>query len=114
MWKDETTLGDIDIAAQRIAQFVGGYTFEQFVEDEKTWSAVLYQISLIGEAVKRLSEPFRARHPSLPWPEMAGMRNRIIHGYDAVDLERVWQTVTVSIPDLRAAIARLRSEEPED
>jgi len=59
MWKDETILLDIDVAARRITGFVEGYTFEQFVADEKTWSAVLYQIGVIGEAVKRLSEPFR-------------------------------------------------------
>ena len=58
--------------------------FEQFAADERTWSAVLYQISVIGEAVKRLSESFRAQHPSMPWPQMAGMRKKVIHGYDAV------------------------------
>ncbi len=90
MWKDESILLDIDAAARRITGFVRGFTFEQFVEDERTWSAVLYQISVIGEAVKRLSESFRAQHPSIPWPQMAGMRNKVIHGYDTVDFERVW------------------------
>lgn len=61
---------------------------------------MLYQISVIGEAVKRLSEPFPTQHPSIPWPQMAGMRNKVIHGYDTVDFERVWDTATVSIPDL--------------
>jgi uncharacterized protein with HEPN domain len=55
MWKDESILLDIDTAARRITGFVQGFTFEQFVADERTWSAVLYQISVIGEAVKRLS-----------------------------------------------------------
>jgi uncharacterized protein with HEPN domain len=114
MWKDETTLLDIDVAARRIAGFVQGFAFEQFVADERTWSAVLYQIGVIGEAVKRLSEPFRALHPSIPWPQMAAMRNLVIHAYDAVDFERVWDTATVSIPDLRAAIAPLLSPEAED
>ncbi len=62
MWKDEVTLQDIDVAARRIADFIQGYTFDRFAADEKTWSAVLYQIGVIGEAVKRLSEPFRAAH----------------------------------------------------
>jgi uncharacterized protein with HEPN domain len=107
MWKDETTLLDIDVAAQRIAEFIEGYAFERFVADEKTWSAVLYQIGVIGEAVKRLSEPFRTAHPSIPWIQIAGMRNRVIHGYDAVDFKRVWETVTESIPSLRVALAPL-------
>lgn len=114
MWKDEVTLQDIDVAARRIAEFIQGYTFDQFVADEKTWSAVLYQIGVIGEAVKRLSEPFRSAHPSTPWPEMAGMQNRVIHGYDAVDFERVWETVTRSIPALRATLAALPSPEADD
>jgi len=114
MWKDESILLDIDTAARRITGFVQGFTFEQFVADERTWSAVLYQISVIGEAVKRLSESFRAQHPSLPWPQMAGMRNKVIHGYDSVDFERVWGTVTVSIPALRAALGPLLSPEADD
>lgn len=113
MWKDETTLLDIDVAAQRIAEFVHGYTFEHFTADEKTWSAVLYQIGVIGEAVKRLSGPFRTANPSVSWSEMAGMRNRVIHGYDAVDFGRVWETVTESIPALRTAIAPLLSGEAD-
>lgn len=114
MWKDETTLLDIDVAARRVAGFVQGFTFEQFVADERTWSAVLYQIGVIGEAVKRLSDPFRTQHPSVPRPQMAGMRDKLFHGYDAVDFERVWDTATVSIPDLRAAIAPLLPLETED
>jgi len=80
MSKDEAALLDIDVAAQRVLEFVQGYSFERFAADEKTWSAVLYQIGVIGEAVKRLSEPFRAAHPSIPWSRIAGMRNRVIHG----------------------------------
>jgi uncharacterized protein with HEPN domain len=114
MWKDEVTLQDIEVAARRIAEFIQGYTSDQFSADEKTWSAVLYQIGVIGEAVKRLSEPFRAAHPSTPSSEMAGMRNRVIHGYDAVDFERVWETVTRSIPALRATLAALPSLEADD
>jgi uncharacterized protein with HEPN domain len=114
MSKDETTLLDIEVAAQRIAEFVQGYTFERFVADEKTWSAVLYQIGVIGEAVKRLSESFRAAQPAIPWSQIAGMRNRVIHGYDAVDFERVWETLTESIPDLRAALAPLLPRESDD
>jgi uncharacterized protein with HEPN domain len=113
MSKDETTLLDIDVA-QRVAEFVQGYTFDRFTADEKTWSAVLYQLGVIGAAVKRLSEPLRTAHPSVPWAQMAGMRNRVIHGYDALDFERVWQTVTESIPALRAALAPLLSLEAND
>jgi len=114
MWKDETTLLDIDVAAQRVAEFVQGHTFERFTADEKTWSAVLYQLGVIGEAVRRPSEPFRTAHPSIPWVQMAGLSNRVIHGYDAVDFNRVWETVTESIPALRASLAPLLSQEGDN
>jgi Ribonuclease HepT-like len=74
MSKDETTLLDIDVAAQRVLEFVRGYTFERFAADEKTWSAVLYQVGVIGEAVKSLSDPFRAANSSIPWSQISGMR----------------------------------------
>jgi uncharacterized protein with HEPN domain len=114
MRRDEVTLRDIEIAARRIAEFIQGYSVDQFAADEKTWSAVLYQIGVIGEAVKRLSEPFRAAHPETPWAQMAGMRNRVIHGYDAIDFSTVWETVTVSIPAMRAAVAPLMTPETDD
>lgn len=115
MSRDEATLlVDIDVAAERIADFVQGYTFDRFVTDDKTSSAVLYQIGVIGEAVKRLSEPFRLAHSSIPWSQMAGMHNHVIHGYDAVDFETVWETATRSIPELRAALAPLLPQETDD
>jgi uncharacterized protein with HEPN domain len=55
---------------------------------------------VIGEAVKRLSEEFRARHPEIPWARIAGMRDKLIHQYDAVDLDEVWKTVTKDIAPL--------------
>jgi len=55
---------------------------------------------VIGEAVKRLSEEFRAQHPEIPWARIAGMRDKLIHQYDAVDLDEVWKTVTKDIAPL--------------
>ena len=55
---------------------------------------------MIGEAVKRLSEDFRTQHPEIPWLRIAGMRDKLIHAYDAVDLDEVWKTVTKDIAPL--------------
>jgi uncharacterized protein with HEPN domain len=114
MLNDRAILIDLETAARRIAEFVNGYDLERFRQDAKTWSAVLYQISVIGEAVKRLSQPFRDAHPTIPWAQIAGMRNRVIHGYDTVDLDLVWQTATVSVPDLQMAIAPLLAAVADD
>jgi len=94
MGRDESTLLDIAKAARAILTFVQGLQKEDFLEDFKTQSAVLYQLIVIGEAVKRLSFEFRKQHPDIPWAAMAGMRNHLIHGYDVVDWDEVWRTAT--------------------
>jgi len=63
-------------------------------------SAVIWQLEIIGEATKRLSIPFRDNHPDIPWQKMAGMRDILIHAYDAVDLDEVWNAANQSIPRL--------------
>jgi len=61
----------------------------------------------LGEAVKRLSVEFRERHSDVPWSRIAGMRDRIIHGYDSVDLDEVWNAVTIHVPELAARLEPL-------
>jgi uncharacterized protein with HEPN domain len=100
MSRDDAALLDIANAARLIHTFIQGMTKEAFLGDLKTQSAVLHQVMVIGEAVKRLSEAFRERHPILPWALMAGMRDHLMHGYDAVDLEEVWRTATRDVPEV--------------
>ncbi len=78
-----------------------------FQQDEKTQSAVLHQILIIGEATKRVSSEFREQHPDIPWKLMAGMCDVVIHAYDSVDLSQVWKTATVEVPDLLGSIQPL-------
>jgi uncharacterized protein with HEPN domain len=104
MTRDEATLLDIVKAAQLASSFIQGMTKESFLDDIKTQSSVLYQLAVIGEAVKRLSHAFRAQHPDVPWQLIAGMRDHVIHGYDVVDWDEVWETATRDVPDLLAKI----------
>jgi uncharacterized protein with HEPN domain len=87
MHRDEATLLDIATAARLVSKFTEGMDRGDFLDDIKTQSSVLHQLMVLGEAVKRLSDDFRARHPEIPWTLMAGMRDKLIHGYDIVDLE---------------------------
>jgi uncharacterized protein with HEPN domain len=98
--RDDIVLKDIVNAAQQVVAFVEGFEKETFTDDLKTRSAVLYQLTVIGEAVKRLSSEFRAEHVQIPWALIAGMRDHLIHAYDLVDWDEVWKTVTKDVPDL--------------
>ena len=100
MQRDEVVIQDVINAARLVIEFVRGFDRETFIDDWKTGSAVLYQLTVIGEAVKRLSKEFRAKHPDIPWTLMAGMRDHLIHGYDLIDWDEVWKTATVDVPDL--------------
>jgi uncharacterized protein with HEPN domain len=100
MQRDEVVLQDIINATRLVKDFIQGFEKESFIQDWKTRSAVLYQITVIGEAVKRLSKEFRTGHPEIPWALIAGMRDNLIHGYDLVDWDEVWKTSTVDVPDL--------------
>ena len=105
--RDSAALLDITKAAQLALEFVAEMSQQAFEADRKTQSAVLYQIAILGEAVKRLSPEFRSQYPDIPWSAMAGMRDKQIHDYEGVDVERVWLTLQSSIPSLLQSILSL-------
>ena len=100
MQRDEVVIQDIINAARLVIEFVEGFEKNTFIEDWKTRSAVLYQLTVIGEAVKRLSKEFRATYSEVPWTLIAGMRDNLIHGYDLIDWDEVWKTSTTDVPEL--------------
>ncbi len=107
MPRDDAALLDIARAARLAVEFVAGLDRAAFVKDTKTQSAVLHQLLVIGEAVKRLSPEFRATHPQTPWTLIAGMHDKVIHAYDEVDLEEVFKTLEQDVPDLLKRIQPL-------
>ena len=112
MSRDDAVLLDMLIAARRAVEFASGVARDQFGSDLKTQSAILHQLLVLGEAVKRLSDTFRDSHAETPWKAVAGMRDRIIHGYDDVDLGEVWRTVEHDLPALIATLELLVPREP--
>ena len=85
--------------------------YEEFVQDPVSTRAVVRSLEIIGEAVKHLPQPFRERYPHIPWREMAGMRDKLIHEYFGVNYAIVWETVTRDIPKLREQIAEVLAKE---
>lgn len=107
MWRDEATLLDIAQAARRIISFVQGVDEASFAANaEKHW-AVVAQLLVIGEAVTRLSPELGSSHPEIERAKIAGMRNRLIHGYDTIRWDVVWRTATEAVPQLLAQIEPL-------
>ena len=107
--RDQATVADILRACNLARQFVDGLDREAFLADEKTQAAVLHEITIVGEAVKRLSSDLRDARPNIPWRLISGMRDRLIHQYNTVDLEEVWKTVTDDLPVLIADLEALSS-----
>ena len=103
-------LEDIVDAMNKAEMFVAGMTFEQFDADIKTQYAVVRAIEIMGEATKRLPRAIRSRYPGVPWKDMAGMRDRIIHGYDNVNLRIVWDVAKRDIPQIKPQIQQILDE----
>jgi uncharacterized protein with HEPN domain len=104
MRPDEATLLDIRNSARLAVEFISGMDKTAFLCDLKTQSAVIHQCLILGEAVKRLSETFCNEHPELSWRKMARMRDMLIHHYDSVDLEQLWNTMQNDIPQVISTI----------
>ncbi len=100
MSRDNAYLWDILKAAKAIRRFVEGVTQEQFVANEEKHEAVNRKFEIIGEATKRLSPEARALFPDIPWQLAAGMRDVLIHDYDDVNLDTVWNATQNDLPKL--------------
>ena len=97
---DRDYLKDILDAARLVQRFIQDIDQDTFNEDDMRQSAVIHQLTIIGEATKRLSSKSRISHPAIPWQDMAGMRDILIHAYNHLNLNIIWNTATVYIPDL--------------
>jgi len=100
-------LKDILAAIESIEAFVEGMDLETFQADDKTSSAVLRKFEIIGEATKQIPEKVRQNYPQVPWKEMAGMRDRLIHFYFGVDYQLVWRTVQERLPQVKPEIQKI-------
>ena len=100
MPRDEATLLDILVAARAALEFKGSADKDALWRNRQLQASILYELVVVGEGVRRLSKEFRETHGEIPWREIAGMRDHLVHAYDAVDLDEVWITLERDVPAL--------------
>jgi uncharacterized protein with HEPN domain len=91
-------------------EFVNDWIFKEFTEDLKTQFAVIRALEIIGEATKNIPYEVREKYPSVPWKDLAGIRDKLIHSYFGVNLEVVWLSVKEGIPEVKQDIKRILDE----
>lgn len=113
MQKDKASLADIVDSMQLAVAYVGQMTVEEFEGSIEKVDPVSRRLEIIGEAKKRLSASLRKAHPGVPWRTMAGMRDRLIHGYDVTRIDQIYDAVTKIIPPLIPEIELILNTIPE-
>jgi uncharacterized protein with HEPN domain len=93
-------IGHMRDTAEKITAKLAGKSRQDYDGDENLRLALAYLVQIIGEAARRVEEPFRDAHPEIPWRQIIGMRHFIVHNYMNVDEDRLWDTVTLDVPNL--------------
>ena len=107
---DKVYLAHIMDALQQIATYTAGMNKDSFAENRLVQDGVIRQFEIIGEATKNLSAAFKEQHSSLPWKDLAGFRDKLIHQYFGVDLSLVWRSVEDDVPMLKNELLRMPAQ----
>jgi len=99
---------DIWEAVEKIERYVSGMDHDAFVADEKTIDSVVRNLEIIGEAANRLPQNFRRQYPEINWPQIIGLRHRIVHDYFNIDIEIVWHIIYTDLPVFKSRISPAR------
>lgn len=110
MPRDEAYLLDMLNAARMALEYIKGKSIDQFISDTQCQDAVIRRFEILGEAANRVSDGFRKSNASIPWHSMVSMRNVVIHEYDGVDLNIIWNTVIHKLPEVAAELEKMVGE----
>ena len=99
---------DIKEAVRRISEYVRKLGYDEFMEQEKTQDAVIRNLEIIGEAAKKLSPAIKKEHSDIPWKEMAGLRDRLVHQYFGVNFDTVWKIIKEELSGVLVKIKNIR------
>ena len=112
MRHENALLLDMLMAAREAQDMARGATLSDFKQSRTLQLAIVKAVEIVGEAASRVGADTKQAHPDIPWAEIVGMRNRLVHGYFDINLVRVWETVEQDIPRLIVQLEGLVSEEP--
>ena len=104
---DSDYIEDIVNSINSIENFVKGVTYNDFINNEMMYEAVIRKLGIIGEACNNLSKEIKDKHTEIPWREIIGMRNIIIHNYLGVDLKIIWTSIKKDVPEFKGFISKL-------
>lgn len=114
MKKDDSVyLRHIIDSFERIEHYLEGISKEEFFKTGSLQDAVIRQLEIMGEAARNLSDDLRLSNPQVPWRQMVGLRNRVIHAYFEVNLQIIWEIVKGDLPDLKQEIKRILENNEE-
>ncbi len=100
MWRDEALALDMLIAARKARAYLDKSRVEDLETDTLVQDAIVRQLGILGEAAARISDEYRATYADVPWRDIVGMRNRLVHDYWDIDVGEVWRTVANDLPGL--------------
>jgi uncharacterized protein with HEPN domain len=103
-------LNDILRCISKIEKYISNFSFNRFNKDTKTQDAVFRNIEIIGEASGRLTKEFLKQYPNVEISKAKGMRNRLIHDYDKIDVEIVWDTIKNDVPELKKQVLKIKRD----
>ena len=112
MFKRDWKLFIMDIleCIEKIESYISGVSYRKFMRDSKTKDAVVRNLEIIGEAANQVPKNIQQKYKEIPWSQIIGMRNRLIHGYFVVDYDIVWDIVSRELPDLKKKIKKILEE----
>ncbi|MCX6593578.1 MAG: DUF86 domain-containing protein [Acidobacteria bacterium] len=111
MRHEASFLKDILSACGKIESIIAATSEDLFLQDEVLTAAVLHHLTVIGEAIRRLSAELRERYPQVPWHEIMAVRHRIVHAYFELDWQILWEAAITDAPELRRQVAKIMSAE---
>lgn len=101
---------DVIVAIEKIEKYTKNLDFNTFIKDQKTIDAVIRNLSIIGEAIKNFPKEVKVKYPQVPWKEISGARNKIIHEYFTIDEDILWKTIKEDLPPFKKQIIIILKE----